>query len=292
MANKKTSFGGDWTEAKLNKLKEYLVAYTTALKKQDFVLIYIDAFAGTGFREVPVQESGEAELFPEFSANDESRPVFDGSARIALKLDRPFDEYIFIELSRRRFSELTKIKEEFKDLSERIKLVREDCNQYLKKFCSKCNWGKCRAVLFLDPFGMQVEWSTIEAIAATKAIDVWILFPIGSVNRTLKKDGWIPASWRSALTRFWGTEEWFEEFYEEFTTLMETESCHIKKATFEKIKRYYLERLRSLFAGVADNPLPLKNSKGSLLYLLCFAAANPRGAEIAVRIAQHILKKG
>lgn len=46
-----------------------------------------------------------------------------------------------------------------------------------------------RAVVFLDPFGMQVEWRTIERIGQTKAIDLWILFPLGvAVNRFLTKD--------------------------------------------------------------------------------------------------------
>jgi hypothetical protein len=34
-------------------------------------------------------------------------------------------------------------------------------------------------VLFLDPYGMQVDWTTIEAIARTKAIDLRVLFPLG-----------------------------------------------------------------------------------------------------------------
>jgi hypothetical protein len=42
----------------------------------------------------------------------------------------------------------------------------------LKKWCKERNWQKERAVVYLDPYGMQVEWSTIEALAATKAIDL------------------------------------------------------------------------------------------------------------------------
>ena len=42
--------------------------------------------------------------------------------------------------------------------------------------CDK-DWSLHRAVLFLDPYGMQVEWATIEAVAKTKAIDLWLLFP-------------------------------------------------------------------------------------------------------------------
>jgi len=31
---------------------------------------------------------------------------------------------------------------------------------------------------------MQVDWTTLEAVASTQAIDIWILFPLGiGVNR-------------------------------------------------------------------------------------------------------------
>ena len=50
---------------------------------------------------------------------------------------------------------------------------------------------------FLDPFGASVEWSVIEAIAATKAVDLWILFPYHAVNRMLVND--------SKPSKAWGT---------------------------------------------------------------------------------------
>ena len=43
---------------------------------------------------------------------------------------------------------------------------------------------KNRAVVFLDPYGAQVDWSTIRDIGETKTIDLWVLFPLGqAVNR-------------------------------------------------------------------------------------------------------------
>ena len=50
MADHEHGFGGPWTEEKLDRVTQYLHAYTTALKKQPFQLMYIDAFAGTGYR--------------------------------------------------------------------------------------------------------------------------------------------------------------------------------------------------------------------------------------------------
>ena len=50
----KQQFGGDWTEDKLSRVKEYFERYNIALKNQRFIREYIDAFAGTGYREVQV----------------------------------------------------------------------------------------------------------------------------------------------------------------------------------------------------------------------------------------------
>jgi hypothetical protein len=66
----------------------------------------------------------------------------------------------------------------------------------------------------------------------------------------------------------------------------------VVKASTETIGRYFNNRLKSIFAAVADEPKVLRNSANSPLYLLCFAAGNSRGAPIALRIANHLLKKG
>ena len=51
-----------------------------------------------------------------------------------------------------------------------------------------------------------------------------------------------------------------------------------------------MKRLKTVFAQVAPNPLILTNSKEVPIYLLCFAAGNPKGAPTAVKIAKDILK--
>ena len=52
-----------------------------------------------------------------------------------------------------------------------------------------------------------------------------------------------------------------------------------------------MKRLQGIFAGVVDNPLTLYNSNNVPLYLLCFAAGNPKVTETVVNIAQDILLK-
>lgn len=47
---------------------------------------------------------------------------------------------------------------------------------------------------------------------------------------------------------------------------------------------------RALFTKVADHPRVLVGPTGTPLYLLCFAAGNPRGAALAVKLARHLLE--
>jgi hypothetical protein len=73
--------------------------------------------------------------------------------------------------------------------------------------------------------------------------------------------------------------------------LFGTQNVFVKEANFDSIGKYFVSRLKTIFAGVAENPLPLRNSKNVPIFLLCFAASNPKGASTAVKIAQDILKQ-
>lgn len=290
-------FGGNWTEEKLHTIAEYLRGYTTALKKQPFRKLYIDAFAGTGYRTTATSPSEDADsdslLFPDL-VEPEPQRLLDGSARIALQTDPHFDGYVFIERNPQYCAALEKLKEEFPRLAPAIDIRQGDANTEIQNLCAE-NWSNRRAVLFLDPYGMQVEWKTIEAIAKTQGIDLWILFPLGiGVNRLLTKDGQIPPGWRNRLNLLLGTEDWYEEFYsheEPAKTLFGTDVDRVVKASIATIGRYFIDRLKTIFAAVAEEPKVLRNSRQSPLYLLCFAVGNERGAVPAMRIANHILKK-
>jgi three-Cys-motif partner protein len=283
-------FGGDWTTSKLEILGEYLKGYTTALKKQPFRTAYIDAFAGTGYRSLAEEGPATTLLFPDLAA-DAPQALLDGSARIALKTTPRFDKYLFIERSAERCRELEALREKFPELAADIDVRRSDANAEIRALCAK-DWSSRRAVLFLDPYGTQVEWTTIEAVAATKAIDLWILFPLGiGVNRLLTRTGEMPASWRRRLDLLLGTAEWYDAFYkvEHTPTLFDTKEKTVVKATMETIGRYFNDRLAGIFAGVAPEPRVLLNSSNCPLYLLCFAVGNANGAPIALRIANHLL---
>jgi three-Cys-motif partner protein len=293
-------FGGSWTTEKLTVLSKYLCAYNTALKDKPsktrpFQRAYIDAFAGTGYRALRREEAAPNDwqglLFPDF-AGPEPQELLDGSARLALRTNPPFDYYLFIERKADRCEELEALKQAFPRLASRIEVRRGDANEEIQALSGK-DWRSHRAVLFLDPYGMQVDWATIAAVAGTKAIDLWLLFPLGiGVNRLLTKSGEIPEGWRRRLDALLGTQDWYDRFYrmQPRTGLFGAEQDEVVKATTETIGRYFVDRLKTVFAGVVEQPGILRNSANNPLYLLCFAAGNETGAPIAVRIATDLLR--
>lgn len=299
------SFGGPWTDEKLASIDEYLKAYMTIFKSNpraaQLETIYVDAFAGTGRRtQSRGRDRVEGQLFEDAIENADAGELKEGSAYIALRQERPFDRYVFVERDDEHARSLNDLRDEFPHLSGRIDIRVGDANQFLAQFCSDTDWSGKRAVVFLDPYGMQVDWTTIEAIAATKAIDLWLLFPLGAaVNRLLTTHSPPTGAHADRLSGIFGTEQWREVFYKpddrkELTLFAEEneDPARAKSADFNAISDFFVSRLKGIFEGVAEDPLPLKNSKNVPLYLLCFAASNPRGATPAVKIANYILRPG
>ena len=129
-------FGGDWTEQKLRCVSKYLRSYTQIMKDRDFHFSYIDAFAGTGYRELKHSEDIE---IPSFLA---------GSARKALEINPPFKEYVFIEENKDSYVELKNLADEFPNRD--IECKNANANQCLTDLCQERDWRTNRALVFLD----------------------------------------------------------------------------------------------------------------------------------------------
>jgi len=285
-------FGNTWTQDKLERVRKYLVAYTTIMKERNHKFAYIDAFAGTGYHELkPKKRDIERSLFAEVDAPD-VKAFLKGSARIALEVEPRFRKYVFIEIDPKKTAELEKLKDEFPDKAADIQIKTDEANACLKQMCKK-SWKDHRAVLFIDPFGTQLAWTTLEAVGKTKAIDTWILFPVMAVNRLITKKLDIPNAWRARLDEMFGDNCWFDVFCppRDSGFFPPDPEDRAKSADMKAIGNYFNQRLRTIFAGVADNPLTLRNKHGAPLFLLCFAAANPYAVKAALRIAQDILKQ-
>lgn len=153
--------GGPWTLIKLQKVKDYLSRYQDVMLNQDWVeTIYVDAFCGGG----QVKLRG-------------AREFTEGSALQALSLTRPFGQYHFIEKSRTALAKLqAQIDTRFPD--RRVHYHPGDVNEHLPEVVSRLT-AQQRAVIFADPYGMQLKWATIEAVAQIPRCDFWLLVPTG-----------------------------------------------------------------------------------------------------------------
>jgi len=109
--------------------------------------------------------------------------------------------------------------------------------------------------------------------------------------RLLQKKQPPPQAWADRATSVFGTDAWKAEFYKPrmLDTLFGPEGTEEREADYQAVADFFIRRLKGIFAKVAPNPRALRNSRNCPLYLLCFAAGNPKGAPTAVRIAQYLL---
>ena len=275
-------FGGEWTDLKLDVMGDYFGSYATALKNQVFQCWYIDAFAGTGDR---VDRRDKHTKSPDSLFGAEAEAVAtakEGSVQIALGIDPPFSRYLFIDRSRDHVSRLTAFRSAHPARS--IDIVSGDANEELLKLCSSTDWSQTRAAVFIDPYGMQVNWSTLEKLAQTQAVDIALLFPTGSLNRLLKRDGNIPAEWARRIDEHLGECDWRSAFYRKTvkTDLFDAVTATEKNVDIAGLQEFVMDRLRGIFAYVHEEAVPLKNSKGSVLYDLFIVCANPSKKAIAL----------
>ena len=288
---------GPWVREKLDCLRKYLHAYTTVLSKQRFQgYFYIDAFAGPGslkLRREQITDPGQKVLFEisEHALDDAGIAEYiSGSPRVALELAHPFTDYVFIELDSHRFRHLQLLGNEIRARrSLRIHLRKQDCNDCLLAFLERMrgNWKTWRGIVFLDPFGMQVPWSTLVRLAKTEAIEVLINFPVGmAIQRLLKRSGEFSERERKKLDEYFGTEEWFSLLYREKQDLFGNNLIKIRSSG-DVLVKWYRKRLKRLF-GYVSATREVQSSRRHPLYYLIFAGPNETG----YKIASDVLKQG
>ncbi|HPO56498.1 MAG TPA: three-Cys-motif partner protein TcmP [Ignavibacteriaceae bacterium] len=284
-------WGGDWTEKKLDAFSNYVRAYLTIMKNyRHFETIYFDGFAGCGQRT----QSDEDSLV-QYEINYNESRVYKGSAERVLNIKEglSFDHYYFIDTDE---MSLTKLESRLKDLPQsegkNLYFRKGDANHWLTALSKsmKKNGTKQRAALvFLDPFGMQVNWESISSLTGTRT-DLWILVPSGVIiNRLLERSGELKHI--EKLKSFFGLSE--EEIKNEFYVINQVDTLFgVEEAVnkvlkpIEKIAYLYIKRLKTIWKYVTDSPLVLVNTKNIPIFHFVFASNNKTG----FKIADYIIK--
>ena len=269
---------GPWTEVKLDIIRRYATEYSKILSNQKnppFYHIYIDAFAGAGYHLS--ETTGEMVL---------------GSPLNALLVKPPFREYHLIDLDGERIEGLRSVIGDRKD----VFLRQGNCNDVLlSEVFPRAQrddftaGGYKRGLCLLDPYGLTLDWKVIYEAGTMQSIDLFINFPIYAINlNVLHHDPSTAVPGQvQAMTAYWGDESWRKVAYEATDPDL-FGNVDFEKVTNHKFASAFRKRLREVagFKRVPE-PLPMLNSKGSVVYYLFFASHK----DTAENIVTHIFDK-
>jgi three-Cys-motif partner protein len=254
---------GFWTRGKLDLLRDYLDAFTTA-SKQVSERVYIDIFAGRPTNSDRL--TGEE---------------ISGSALIACQTaNPPFTRLRFIELAPSASRLCDRLRVEFPNRD--IVVYEGDCNQrigQLLRGLRPFNWAPTFA--FVDPNGPDAEWSTLRALATHKRsglskVELWLLFPDPQFVRLLptSSDQGPREQDIDRITRMFGTDRWMRIY-----------GARSKgKISPSQAKEEYVNLMRWRLESVLDyrwtHPLLVKNEANRPIYTMIFATDNEAGTRI------------
>lgn len=277
---------GPWAAAKLDALEAYLKFYGTALSRQSFTRVYIDAFAGACIAKV--RGSGVAvEPSPFFDEPDDTlaqEEFIFGSPVRALNAPNGFHRHYFFDLDETRAETLRAVT----DGREGVTVQVGDCNPLIRNLAPSLKARNIRGVAFLDPYGAHLEWATLEALADTGTMEVVVNFPLAmAINRLITRSGNVPDRWADQLTACFGTDEWRTIAYSREVDLFGDEVTTKNGNVAEQLLNLYIARLKTLFPYVAK-PHLIRNTRNSPLYFLIWAGPNKLG----LKGADYILRQG
>jgi three-Cys-motif partner protein len=255
---------GYWSEIKLDIVREYAAAYSRILAAQtnpQFEHVYVDAFAGAGVHIS--RQTGEYIL---------------GSPLNALLVEPPFRAYYLIDID----SQKTEVLRELVAGRSDVHVYQGDCNSLLlNAVFPQIRWEEYRRGLcLLDPYGLHLDWRVIETAGKMRSIELFINFPVADINRNVlwRNPEGVDNADIERMNRFWGDDSWRQVSYRRERGLF---GDIIEKEDNEAVADGFRQRLRKV-AGFqyVPKPMPMRNSKGSVIYYLFFASQKPVAEEI------------
>lgn len=262
---------GYWTEIKLQILEDYTKEYLRILRKQSSIrhVAYIDGFAGAGTHIS--KTTGE---------------VISGSPKRALEMQPAFDHYYSVEMNPERVERL-------RNMSPRPNwtVYEGDCNDLLlREVFPKCRYQDYRrALCLLDPYDLNPRWEVVETAGKMGSIEIFLNFMIMDANMNVlrRNTDSVHPDQAARMTKFWGDESWRTAAYRSDQLGLFKQDV-LEKAPNEAVVEAYRERLKKV-AGFkyVPKPVPMRNTKGPVIYYLFFASPSETGN----RIVEHIFDK-
>jgi three-Cys-motif partner protein len=267
---------GYWSEIKHDIVREYAAAYSRILAAQTkprFEHVYIDAFAGAGVHVS--RETGE---------------FVPGSPLNALLVHPPFAAYHLIDIDGQKVAMLR----ELTAGKPNVHIRAGDCNSVLlNEVFPNLRWEQFRRGLcLLDPYGLHLDWKVIQTAGQMRTLELFLNFPVADMNRNVlwrNPEGADPAD-LERMNAFWGDECWKQVAYSQQAGLF---GPVLEKEDNEAVAGGFRKRLLDVagFKHVPE-PMPMRNSKGAIVYYLFFAAHKPVAADIVTDIFNKYRQRG
>ncbi|GMQ78981.1 MAG: hypothetical protein BMS9Abin02_1531 [Anaerolineae bacterium] len=249
---------GKWAAVKLDYLGRYISVFETSMRNKWSVRNYIDLLAGPG--KNVVEETGEVML---------------GSPLLALTTKYPFTGYYFVENDDDNADALRK-RCSSSNLNDRVRVMNNDCNQIVSTIINELKpyEHKSLNLAFLDPEGLELQWSTISQLASVRRMDIIINYPQGGLSRVMPNV--IDQDGESEVDKFFGNSDW-RHIYSEWQIRHEV-------GLHRRLIDLYLGKLQELGYTelrrddeVGDEPLIRNSKRRTPLYRLLFASKHPLG---------------
>ena len=178
-----------------------------------------------------------------------------------------------------------------------VTVLQGDCNQVIVNVVlPRVRFDQYRrALCILDPYGLHLDWSTVEAVARSRSMDIFINFPTMDINRNaLRRDpAQIADSQANRLTAFWGDDSWRSIYRPVAQRPLWGEPENRKQASNEEVAEMYRQRLKKV-AGFefVPPPLPMRNRARAIVYYLFFASHKAVAGHIIEQVFAKYRKRG
>jgi three-Cys-motif partner protein len=132
-----------------------------------------------------------------------------------------------------------------------------------------------RALCLLDPYGLHLDWEVMLQAGQSKAVDMFLNFPVMDMNRNViwRNPDQAPQQGIERMNRFWGDDTWRQAAYAENPQHNLFSAPDFLKQSNDRIVAAFRDRLKKVagFKYVPD-ALPMKNSNNAVVYYLFLAS--------------------
>lgn len=259
---------GEWVAEKLHYLQRYIQVFSASMHNKPWRNIrYIDLFSGPGKCLVK-----------------DTNSVYLGSPLLALTTEHLFTNYVFVDLHQANIDALStrcaalatsatidyRIGDSNQVVHDMVREITARDEEFIRDRWTSLN------LAFLDPEGLELEWSSVESLARIKKMDLIIHYSQFGLTRNM--ENLYCSSSDTVIDRFFGNRKWREIY---------AQGRHSDKsiaAIHRQLIDHYKSRLSDLgYKDVRANsdlepePVVRNSQRNAPLYRLLFASKNDLG---------------